>query len=117
LGASRRIPGRAVQADLADAAEFRKIGLHRAKDEFLACFLFKLVDTLETVNRHISKKLILHLAKRADVIAITFPTKTIGGRKRIAEDKRWWLEGFLRAHGLSFKTFSVGDEQVYVIRC
>ncbi|MFH1072976.1 MAG: hypothetical protein V1743_06115 [Nanoarchaeota archaeon] len=114
---SRGIRGAAIRIDLAREEDFPMIDLHKAKDEFLACFLFKLVDTLETVNRHISKKLILHLAKHADLLAVTFPTKTIGGRKRIAEEKRWWLEGFLRAHDLPFQTSIVGEELLYVIRC
>jgi hypothetical protein len=112
----RDLRGKAIALDLTKE-EFEKIPLHKGKDEFLVCFLFKLIDTFEATKRHTSKKLIAYLSKFADAIIITFPMKTIGGRKEIEENKRWWLEGFLTANNMKFTKLEIGDEMVFVVRC
>jgi hypothetical protein len=113
----RGIDGKARQIDLTKESEFSKIDLAKKEGETLVCFLFKLLDTLESVERHISKKLIAYLVKQGvDALVITFPQKTIGGGRRISEEKRWWLEGFLQREHLKFEKFPCGDEMVYIVR-
>ncbi|MFH1916412.1 MAG: hypothetical protein ABIJ21_04050 [Nanoarchaeota archaeon] len=113
----RKINGHAVKIDLTDEDQYPKIPLDKDKDTFLVCFLFKLIDTFEATKRHTSKKLIAFLAKRADALVITFPTKSIGGRNSIEENKRWWLEGFLQNNNLQFEKFELGGEMVFVVNC
>lgn len=112
----RQLKGKALALDLANE-DFERIPLKKEKDEFLVCFMFKLIDTFEATKRHTSKKLIAYLSKHADAIVISFPMKTIGGRKEIEENKRWWLEGFLTTNNMKFTKMEIGDEIVFVVRC
>jgi hypothetical protein len=112
----RGIDGHAAKIDLTDEKEFVKINLSKANNQIMVCFLFKLLDTLESANRHITKKLMMHLIQNgADLLIITFPKKTIGGGSNIGENKRWWLEGFLQKENLRFEKSEVGDEIVYLV--
>jgi hypothetical protein len=114
---AKKINGHASQIDLTKEEEFSKIHSNKKEGTTVVVFLFKLLDTLESVERHITKKLMMHLIKNgADCLVITFPQKTIGGGKMIGENKRWWLEGFLQKEHVHFEKMIVGEEIVYIVK-
>jgi hypothetical protein len=113
----RRLDGVAVRLDLTKEDDYALLDLSKREGETLVCFLWKLIDTFEATKRHTSKRLISFLSKKADILVITFPEKSIGGRKTIGENKRWWLENFLENAHLKFEKSIVGDEIVYVVQC
>ncbi len=77
-------------------------------------FLFKLLDSLETAERNVSAKLLD--AVKAEWLVVSFPTVSIGGKKRIPRERRAWFEKLLRRKRWTYRAFAVGDEAFYVIR-
>ena len=77
-------------------------------------FLFKLVDTLETQERNVTKKLLLSLMTAWSVVS--FPTVSIGGRGFREGGKENWFSRFLDEKGLKWSRFEVPGEEFYVIK-
>jgi len=77
-------------------------------------FLWKVLDSIEETNRHISYKLFEHL--HAKWVVVSFPTMSLGGQKRISTRGRSWFERLLHRGNLAFETFSVENELFYVVR-
>ncbi|MFH1506604.1 MAG: hypothetical protein ABIE94_06505 [archaeon] len=78
------------------------------------CFMFKTLDSLETVERNISEKLIK--AVNCKYLVVSFPTVSIGGKKSIKQERRVWLEKMLEKMKKKYKTFSVSNEVFYVVK-
>jgi hypothetical protein len=83
-------------------------------------FMLKLLDTLETIKRHHTKKLIPRLAEHAQWIVVSFATQSLGGNKTISDSRRTWFESFLARQkescGWTYDTFSIPNEKFYLIR-
>ena len=78
------------------------------------CFMFKTLDSLETIERNISEKLIK--AVNCKWLVVSFPTISIGGKKSIKQERRGWLEKMLERLKLKYEKFSVPNEVFYVIK-
>ena len=78
------------------------------------CFMFKTLDSLETIERNISEKLIK--AVNCKWLIISFPTVSIGGKKSIKQERRGWLEKMLERLKLKYEKFSAPNEVFYVVR-
>ena len=107
---ARKIPGTAIYLDLLEESAMKKI----STEHYDVCFLFKALDSLEAIKRHSSKALLDKLA--AKFVVVSFALKSIGGKNKIGDNKRWWFEGFCKAQGWSFETFSVENELFYVVK-
>lgn len=81
---------------------------------FDVCFCFKLLDSLETVERHSSKRLLG--AVDAQWLIVSFPTLSIGGRSPIKKERRAWFERFLAKERWVYETVEVPNEVFYVIK-
>lgn len=103
-----KINAKAVRIDL--VKEYEKLDGIDAD----AVLMLKLLDSLEEAKRHISYKIFDHL--HAPWIVASFPTKSLGGQKRISAAGRTWFERLLTRKGLEWETFSVPNELFYVIR-
>lgn len=103
-----KIKGKAVRLDL--TAEYERL------QEFPAdvILMLKLLDSLEEAKRHISYKIFSNL--RADWIVVSFPTKSLGGKRNISTAGRTWFERLLTRKELKWETFNVPNELFYVIR-
>ena len=78
------------------------------------CFLFKLIDPLESQKRNFTEYLIKNLPCKW--LVVSFSTKSLGGRKTIQKERRAWFEKLLKRLNLGFKTFEVTNELFYVIK-
>lgn len=78
------------------------------------CFLFKALDSLESLTRHSSKALLASL--RADFLVVTFSLVTIGGKNHIATSKRLWFEHFCTAQNWLFERLETPNELIYLIK-
>lgn len=107
------ITGKTTGIDLIKECE--KLGLLLKENNVDVVFLFKVLDSLESVKRNISVKVIDALAG-ARCIVVSFPTVSLGGRKTIGEERRAWFEKLLARKTLSYEKFTVGDEVFYVIK-
>lgn len=81
--------------------------------KFDVVFLFKALDSLESVKRHSSKRIISELQSR--FIIVSFPLVTIGGNQIISSSKRWWFENFCTQNKWVFEVFSTPNEQFYLV--
>ena len=58
-------------------------------------FLFKVLDSLEMIEKNFSKKLLKEIIPLADFVVISFATKSLISRKGF-NVKRYWFENFLK---------------------
>lgn len=94
--------------------------VHKKSHEQLAtlpvdiCFIFKTLDGLERVERGVTEKL-LH-AINTQFFAITFPTLSIGGLRKIDVRRRLWLEKLLEKLGWTYTKHMLESELLYVVK-
>jgi len=105
------ICGTASQLDLLNSNSLEYLSTLEKID---LCFLLKTLDSLETKSRHISKKLISSL--NCEYFVVSFPTKTLGGKKTITQSKRNWFENFCTKEFGDFKTIEIPNEIFYIFK-
>lgn len=105
-----KINGIAKAYDLLDEQNILEIN----KKEYDLCFLFKALDSFEKIKRHFSKKLISEL--NAKYFVVSFAKVTIGGKKTIGENKRFWFENFLTKEDIRFEKIDLINEIYYVFK-
>ncbi|RLI99238.1 MAG: hypothetical protein DRP08_07380, partial [Candidatus Aenigmatarchaeota archaeon] len=96
------IKGRAVSVDLFEAEKFPKADV---------CFMFKLLDTLESQKRDVSKELIEKID--AEYLVVSFPTVSLGGRKKISTRRLVWFRRIIEKY--PYITFSISNEIFFII--
>ena len=106
------IKGEVIGIDL--VKEYEKLTPLSRENNVDVVFLFKVLDSLESVKRNISGKVLDTLV--AKWVVVSFPTVSLGGRKHIREGRRAWFERLLARQDLSYEKFTVGDEVFYVVR-
>lgn len=78
------------------------------------CFMFKLVDILESKGHKYSEEVIQVLIHKSKHIVVSFATSTIGGKPMKFAD-RGWIERMLERINLKFEKFIITNEIFYVI--
>lgn len=78
-------------------------------------FLFKTLDSLETLERNYSKKLILELKGKADMFVISFPTESMVKREKIRV-KRTWILRFIQENFNILDDFKFGAERYILFK-
>ncbi|MBI4447967.1 hypothetical protein HY643_03225 [Candidatus Woesearchaeota archaeon] len=76
------------------------------------CFLFKLLDTLETLKRGVTKELIEKI--KTNFLVISFPTQSLGGRKGLTTKRLKWFEQIINKY--KHTTFETQNEKFYIIK-
>ncbi len=102
----KHIAGKAIALNLIkDHAQLHKLSAD-------VCFMFKLLDSLEAVEQGVSETLIKSVDAR--YIAVSFSTKTIGGRDMRAA-RRVWFERMIEGIGYKFELLEYSNEIFYVL--
>lgn len=78
-------------------------------------FLFKVLDSLEMVERNYSKKLLLELVPLVDRIVVSYATKSLISGKRFFA-KRKWLKEFIEENFKVIDEFEAGIENYIIFR-
>lgn len=91
--------GKVMQLDLLDKCKLPKVDI---------CFLFKTLDSLESLKKNISRNLLNSID--AKKIVISFPTKTLSGKK-LSEKRLVWFERLAK----DFEIFEVENEIFYIL--
>ncbi|MBI5871673.1 hypothetical protein HZB88_01155 [archaeon] len=102
------INGTAVALDLLDLNEVKEFCRRKGRSD--VCFMFKLLDTLETEEQGISKWLIE--AVDAKWVAASFSTRTLGGKGRISEKRLVWFRRLIE--GFRCFEFDIMNEKFFV---
>jgi len=76
------------------------------------CFIFKVVDALETIQWDITPFLLARI--QAKWIVVSFSTRSLGGRRPIAAEKRAWFERLLTSY--NYEQFEIPNEVFDVIK-
>jgi len=101
-----KIDGKALHGDITLLSEMQKLP---SAD---VCFLFKALDTLESVRWDVTKELFSNI--NCKWIVASFPMKSLGGRKIMPEKRLSW---FLRIISqFEYTKITIGDELFFVIR-
>lgn len=79
-------------------------------------FMFKLLDTLEAVKRHNTKKLLPELTPYCKFLIVSFATVSLGGGKAISDFKRTWFINYLEKNQWEYEPVKFPNEIFYVIR-
>lgn len=76
-------------------------------------FLFKTLDSLESVKRDVSEQILRNLA--AKHIIVSFSNKSLGGKKIIRKERRKWFERLISQLSYSSNSFEIPGELFYII--
>ena len=95
--------GKAVAVDLLHVGKMPKVDV---------CFLFKVLDSLEALERNYSYELFKKID--AKFVVVSFSMKSIGGVSKLK--KRNWFINFLEKEKYSYESFETGNEVFYVVK-
>ena len=103
---------RAVHEDLFEADKI--LGILKKQNKSRAVFLFQVVDALENLEKDFSKKFIEKISKECELLILTLPVFSLGGKIRFAV-KRKWLVDFLEEIFVIEKDFEMDGERIFVL--
>jgi len=98
-----KVKGHAFAKDLTKVDNLPKVDV---------CFMFKLLDTLESLKKNVSKELIEKINARW--IIVSFATKSLGGKKVISKKRTAWFKKIIKDY--EYTNFEVENEYFFVIR-
>ena len=111
---TREIEGaEALQISLFDLEKIKQL-LKSNKNEKII-FLFKVVDSLEMLERDYSKQLLKEIVPLVDSVVISFATESLISRKKFGA-KRTWLKNFLEDNFEIADEFQLGSEKYLIIK-
>lgn len=109
----KKLNAKAVHLSLFELHELKKIIKKIRKPRII--FLFKIIDSLEMLERNYSKKLILEMSLLCDKIVVSFPTRSMVKRKKF-NAKRNWIINFIKENFRILDIFEFGDERYFVFK-
>jgi hypothetical protein len=77
-------------------------------------FLFKVVDSLEMLERNYSKLLLEQIVPLVGGVVVSFATKSLISKKYF-KVKRYWFENFVKEHFKILDDFEIGGEKYFII--
>jgi hypothetical protein len=107
------ISGRAVHISLFELEKVKRfIKKQRGKK---VVFLFKVLDSLEMLERDYSKKLLLEIAPLTDRVVVSFATRSFVKRRKF-KVKRNWIIDFIKDNFKLIEDFELGGERYLVLK-
>ena len=108
-----KLKGIAVHMSLFDLNGLKKIIKNKKGKKIV--FLFKVIDSLEIMERNYSKKLLKELVPLVDEVVVSFATKNLISNREFAA-KRKWLREFLKENFDISDDFMLGGERYVVFK-
>ena len=106
-----KFDAKAIHGSLFDLNEIKKI-IKNMKGKKIV-FLFKVLDSLEMLERDYSKKLLKEIAPLADKIVVSFATRSIGARRGFRANRKWLID-FIEENFKILDEFELGGERYIV---
>jgi len=78
-------------------------------------FLFKILDSLERVERNYFKKLLKNIVPFADKVVVSFATRSLISKKKFRANKKWLVE-FINENFKILDDFELGSERYLVFQ-
>ena len=104
---------RAYQLSLFNLEEIKQLINKQKKPRIV--ILFKVIDSLELMQRDYSKKLINEVAPLSDKITLSFATKSLGNRKKFSAQRNWILK-FIKENYNILNDFELGGERYIIFK-
>jgi len=104
---------RAVCLDLFDVERVLDILRKTKRDRVV--FMFQVVDALENMKRDFSKDFIGKVMKECEVLIISLPLVSLGGRKKFVVRRKWLID-FLADNFDVRKDFEMFGERILVVK-
>ncbi|MFZ5955128.1 MAG: hypothetical protein ACOYT4_01780 [Nanoarchaeota archaeon] len=101
----------AIHEDLFNADNIVKILKSSKKPRVV--FMFSIIDALEFLERDYSKQLILQIISETEKIALSFPTESLGKRRRF-KAKRFWILNFIEENFKVLDDFELNGERFLI---
>jgi hypothetical protein len=77
-------------------------------------FLFQVVDALENMERDFSKKFIRKIMNECEVLVVSLPLVSLGGRKKFSVKRKWLLD-FLMSEFVVERDFEMFGERIICV--
>ena len=106
-----KLHGRAVHGSLFDSK--RVVALLKAQKKPRVVLIFKVIDSLEMLQRDYSKELLLDVSKFSERIVLSFATESMIQRKKFRAERKWILN-FIRDEFNVLDEFEMGSEKFVV---
>ena len=106
-----KIRGKVLHLSLFDIEKIKKAIKETEKPRII--FLFKVIDSLEMLQRDFSKELLLQISPFAEKIVVSFATESMIKRKKFRAKRTWFLE-FLKENFSVLDDFVIGKERYLV---
>jgi len=107
----RKINGKAYHLSLFEIEEIKELIKKQKKPRVI--FLFKVIDSLEVVERDFSKKLLKEIVPLAERVALSFATRSLGRQSKFGA-QRSWLKRFIEENFVILDNFEFGGERYFI---
>ena len=107
-GEPKKLNSKAIHESLFELEKIKKIITEAKKPKII--FLFKVLDSLEMLERDYSKKLLLGIVSLVDRVVVSFATRSMI-RKKEFKAKRNWILDFIRENFKILDDFEIGGER------
>jgi hypothetical protein len=103
--------GIAIHESLFEIEKIKKIIAEQKKPRII--LLFKVIDSLESMERDYSKKLLNEITPLAERVVLSFATRSLGKRSKFSANRNWILK-FLKENFSILDDFEMGGERYLV---
>lgn len=107
-----KINGEAIHESLFELDKIKEILKEQKKPRVV--FLFKVVDSLEMLERNYSKKFLEGISKYSEKIVLSFATRSLVKGKKFFANRNWILN-FLKENFNVVDDFEIGNEKYIVV--
>jgi hypothetical protein len=106
-----KFSAKAINESLFEKEKVLKVIKEQEKPRIV--FLFKVIDALEKTKYNYSKELISEIVPLVDKFVLSFPTRSLGNRKRFNVNRKWILD-FVKDNFEILDNFEIGGEDYLV---
>ncbi len=103
-----KINGKAIHESLFELEKIKKIITETKKPRII--FLFKVLDSLEMLERDYSKIFLKEIVPLVDRVVVSFATKSMTGKQKF-KVKRYWILNFIKDNFEILDDFEIGGER------
>lgn len=108
-----KIKAKAIHESLFEIEKIKEIIEDTEKPRII--FLFKVIDSLEMIEKDYSKSLLNEIIPLADKIVVSFATRSLVKRKKFWVNRKWF-ENFIKENFKILDNFELGNELYLVFQ-
>ena len=106
-----KIKAKAIQESLFELEKIKELIKKEKSPKII--FLFKVIDSLEMMQRNYSKELLLKIVPLADRTVLSFATRSLGKRSKFSANRNWIVK-FINENFSIIDDFELGGERYLI---